>query len=267
MDNPACREIKDQLEAYALGALDENERARVEAHLAGCDSCRRVADELRDVAHALPGALAAASTLRPPELLKQRLLRTVYAEPPPAFAARPTAGQESRRRGSWLRPRPAAAALVVAVAALSLAWNVHLSNALSQERSLRERLAQVVGHQEVVLEVVDSKQTRRALLLPPQGSRSRAYGKLFTRPDSRFVVAMAARLPQPPSGRSYHLWLTQNGRTRRAGEMTVTRGFTLIVLRARRPGPVYDRARVTLQPAGPGPEAKTAVLEFDRSSS
>lgn len=264
MDERVCAEIREQLEAYAVGALDELERKRVDEHLAECPSCRRLADELLEVAHALPAALAAASRLPLPDLAKQRVLRAIEAETSAARGKPPVRTRPSSRRTSppWLRPRAAGVFVTVAVAIVSLAWNAHLSSALSQERSLRTRLAEVVGRQEVVLDVVDSKRTKRTFLLPPEGSRSRAYGKLFTRPDSRFVVAMAARLPQPPAGRTYHLWLAQAGQTRLAGEMIVTKGFTLLVLKATRPGPVYDAARITLQPKGPGPEAATPVLTF-----
>ena len=41
-----CEQIRDLLEAYAVGTLDEDQRAAVEAHLADCAACQRMADEL-----------------------------------------------------------------------------------------------------------------------------------------------------------------------------------------------------------------------------
>jgi hypothetical protein len=41
--------MTESLGAYLLGAVDDDERARVEAHLQGCATCRAVVDELRPV--------------------------------------------------------------------------------------------------------------------------------------------------------------------------------------------------------------------------
>jgi hypothetical protein len=155
----------------------------------------------------------------------------------------------------------ALALAALAVVAGFSAWNAHLSSALSQERSKRERLAQLVGRQEIVLDIVDSPKARRAFLSPPAGTDSRAYGKIFTVPDLRHVVAMAARLDQPAAGHTYRLWLTSAGRTLSGGRMVVNaQGFALLVFRAQRPGPAYDEARLVLQPKNAATPAGTTVL-------
>jgi hypothetical protein len=246
-ENVRCEQIRDLLEAYALGALEEDERQAVERHLATCSDCRAVAAELRETAHTLPLALGAASSARPPTSLKRRVLQATMREPRPA-------------RRFW-RLRVALALAALAVVAGFSAWNAHLSSALSQERSMRERLARLVGRQETVLDVVDSRRARRAVLLPPAGTESRAYGKIFTAPDLRDVVAMAARLDQPVAGQTYRLWLTSRGRTYPEGRMVVNaQGFALLVFKAPRPGPAYDEARVVLQPKEAPTPAGTTVL-------
>jgi hypothetical protein len=55
----------ESLGPYLLGAVDPRERATVEAHLAECDACRAVADELRPVS-AMLGVLH-IDDLTPPE--------------------------------------------------------------------------------------------------------------------------------------------------------------------------------------------------------
>src|SRR5918993_2457617 len=65
----------DLLEAYTLGVLEPDECHAVERHLASCTDCRRLADDLTATADLLPLALAAASPLRPPADLKDRVLR------------------------------------------------------------------------------------------------------------------------------------------------------------------------------------------------
>jgi hypothetical protein len=84
------------------------------------------------------------------------------------------------------------------VLVLSLAWSARLSEALDQERAQHERIAAHFSQQqEIVLEVVDADDATRVILRSPDAD-SRAYGKLFTRPDLPHVVALAARLPVPP---------------------------------------------------------------------
>src|SRR5918994_2506596 len=93
----------DLLEAYTLGVLEPDETHAVERHLAMCTECRRLVADLAATADLLPLALAAASSLRPPADLKDRVLRaaqgsvTVAPEPevsthPSATSAEPSSG-------------------------------------------------------------------------------------------------------------------------------------------------------------------------------
>lgn len=276
-----CEEVKELLEAYALGALDADEQTEVEQHLAGCPEHQTQVRELLEVAHLLPDALAALSSERLPEASKSRLLQsietggTVAAVETAPAASRPDASTQSslasapstdgtrrealnRRPGrpwlfrSWMRPASLIALLVLAVIVITL--GIHLTNVLAQERALRTELANLVDQQEIVLEVVDSDRAVRRVLLPPQRDPNNAalpYGKLFTHPDLSHVVAMIARLPQPPPGQAYHLWLTRQGQTELAGVMSVNdQGFSLLVFDEDLDGPTYDSAQLIPQPEG-----------------
>ena len=230
---------RELLEAYALGALQEDERVAVVRHLETCDECRALAAGLVETAHKLPLALGAVSPLRPPAGLKARLFGQLAPDE-----------RVDARHWSW-RASAALALISVVLAALFAAWDARLDDALSQERDLRARIARLQVQQELVLEVVDSRETRKAVLLPPQGSDSRAYGKVFSRADMPHVVAMAARLPQPRRGRAYHFWLTSGGKTRLVGVLPIdSSGFGLILFEANRAGPVYQEARLIEQPRG-----------------
>lgn len=111
MSREDCRQIRQSLGVYVLGAIDPAERALVDAHLAECTECR---EELADLAglpallHRVPVAearrLAAGDT---PQLLApppDELLRSLLAR---------VAGVRRQRR--W---RTAVAAAAVAVLAL-----------------------------------------------------------------------------------------------------------------------------------------------------
>ncbi|MGB2622768.1 MAG: zf-HC2 domain-containing protein, partial [Candidatus Acidiferrum sp.] len=73
-----CVQFAEMLEAYALGALDPEDRAALEAHLAsGCADCAKAIEEARWLVSQLAYAAPEAA---PSDMLKGRLLRTVRAE-------------------------------------------------------------------------------------------------------------------------------------------------------------------------------------------
>jgi hypothetical protein len=257
--------VGELVEAYAAGALDDAERERFRAHLAACPRCRADAAAYAEVVSGLPAALAAAAPAQVPAGLRERVLRAALEGRPPTPAARrpgppwPRAARRGARR---------AAALAAAVAvALAAGWGVQQGVALARERAqLRAEYAALVGQQETVLEVVDGRNTVRRLLAPPGGGGPGApYGKLYTRPDLPQVVAMAGRLPPPPPGQAYHLWVAPpgpEGPPRLAGVLAFNQGFGLLVFDAPEPGPAYTAAWITVQAPGAGGPAGPTVLRW-----
>jgi hypothetical protein len=77
-----CREWRELLGALALGRLEGDERAGLEAHLEGCAECRAELAALRPVARMLPHADPERfeSAPRPPAELGQRIAVTIEAE-------------------------------------------------------------------------------------------------------------------------------------------------------------------------------------------
>lgn len=273
-----CADVREVLEEYVLGLLTPEQQQQVAAHLAGCADCRAIAQEYADRLATLPEALAAVSPHQLPTAVKARLLQRLETDAPngldsslvhpllpdstpikPALSpavARPAPDlQLGIRRLRW------ALAVATVLLVFTLAWSIRLNVALARERALRAEFVELVGHQhELVLEIVDSgKTTRRVLRSTREGSN--AYGKVFTRSDMAYVVAMAARLPQPPPGQAYHLWLTQGEQTELAGMMKINQdGFALVIYQAAENDPLYDRAYVTLQPqAGVTPEGTPVI--------
>lgn len=125
--------------AYALDAVDDQERADFERHLAECTSCQLEVDSLREAA----AQLAATSATVPPETLREQVLagaRQIRPLPPRVPVLVPT-----RRRLTVLG---AAAALVLGtvvwhpwqdstpVAATAVSRIEHASDAVATEQSL-----------------------------------------------------------------------------------------------------------------------------------
>lgn len=237
-----CDETRTLLAAFVLDSLDAEERAGVEEHVAACADCRGLLEAYEAAVHSLPEALAVASPLRLPPELKSRLLEQIEMG---AEAPRPATPRPRRRRRLYAAALAGTALLVAALTSTAV-----LGVALARERDLRSKLDGLLGKQEVVLDIVDSSRTSRAFLRPAVPGSS-AYGKVFTNPDFRSVVFLAARLPQPPPGRAYHVWLTRAGETRLVGVLRVNEeGFGLLVFDAGRKGPRYSAARIYLEERG-----------------
>ncbi|HMC49485.1 MAG TPA: zf-HC2 domain-containing protein [Solirubrobacterales bacterium] len=93
MKTDACRHWKEDLGAYALGHLADEERAALEAHLEGCAACRAEADSLFAVSRLLPHADPErfGPAPQPPAELGKRIAATIGSE------------RRSRRRQRRLR--------------------------------------------------------------------------------------------------------------------------------------------------------------------
>jgi anti-sigma-K factor RskA len=108
-------ELRDDLAAYALGALEDAEAKRLRAHLEGCEECRHRLRWLEPAVELLPRTV---EQLEPPARLRETLLDTVRTEAPEAREppARPArAGWWHRLGHAVWRPATAVAAAVMLV--------------------------------------------------------------------------------------------------------------------------------------------------------
>ena len=253
-----CEQIRDRLEEYVLGQLGTAERLEVERHLATCQECRAELATLEALLSRFPDAVAdRALSASESEQILQQIHDQIYDEN--EASVRQMAGA-SRWRG-WLSPARVAAAIMLVALVTSVGWSLRLNQALSEERQLRAQIDQLVDQQEIVLEIVDGPDTERRLLRPQSDEFATSYGKVFTRPEFTDVVIMTGRLPDPPAGRAYLVWLTSNDDVELAGPLDVNAdGFGLLVIEADDAGPVYQSALVTLQPPDASAPGGVTVL-------
>jgi hypothetical protein len=82
MKTDGCRPWKEDLGAYALGHLSDDERAALEAHLEGCSACRSEADSLLAVTRLLPHAdpQRFGPAPQPPAELGKRIAASIGSE-------------------------------------------------------------------------------------------------------------------------------------------------------------------------------------------
>lgn len=157
--------------AYVLGALDRDEAAAFERHMAGCIVCRDEVATLAQVADALP---MAAPQYRVPRALRRRVMQGVRAEPRGVPA-------DPRRRSLWRAQlpvrRPALALGMAVVLALAVVGGVLLGSGGSTAPQV---IRASVGDAEVRI--------------------AGGHGELIVN-----------RLAAPPPGRIYEVWLQRTG--------------------------------------------------------
>jgi anti-sigma-K factor RskA len=110
--------LRDDLAAYALGALAPGEAAELERHIDACESCRERVEWLRPAVDVLP---ASVEQRTPPESLRENLLATVRAD---AEASKSRPEPERLRWWQGLRAavaRPAVAMTVLIVLTVGVA--------------------------------------------------------------------------------------------------------------------------------------------------
>lgn len=116
--------LRDDLAAYALGALEAAEAAVYERHLDSCASCR---ERLQWLAPAVDRLPTAVEQISPPPSLRESLMATVRAEagvaPGPAVAA----GRErepwwERLRSAVLQPATGLAVMILLVAGIGTGY-------------------------------------------------------------------------------------------------------------------------------------------------
>jgi anti-sigma factor RsiW len=117
------QDLHEQVAAYALDALDEDERCAYEEHLAECERCRTELAGLADTAGTLG---LAADTGDPPASLRGRILDAARAEGPSNVVA---IGSARRKRFALM----GGVAAAVAAAALAVGLYAALSGGPSKE--------------------------------------------------------------------------------------------------------------------------------------
>jgi anti-sigma-K factor RskA len=107
---------RDELAAYALGALEPSEAAELERHLAGCEQCRTDLEWLRPAVQLLPES---AERLEPPPELRANLIEQVRSEVERAAEPATTSARRGRVWGFALRPLAGVAAVVLLAAGVA----------------------------------------------------------------------------------------------------------------------------------------------------
>ncbi|HST86396.1 MAG TPA: anti-sigma factor [Kineosporiaceae bacterium] len=227
--------------AYALDALDDVERAGFERHLRTCGSCAAEVIELQAAAAGLADRVETA----PPSRLKAAVLAEVRR----TRQISPNERVHLRRPSLQRMLSTAAAAVVIAVTAGlgGVAWQAHKSAEASQIAA--EQAAERSAELTQVLTDPTGRKTVQAASVGGIATVVAAAGK---------AVLAADRLPEPPSGKTYQVWLINgNSVINSAGLLELTNGHGQSLVPGVAAG---DTVAVTVEPDGGSKQPTTKPI-------
>jgi anti-sigma-K factor RskA len=225
---------------YAVGALDGDDLAQFEAHLAeGCQRCEAI---VRDSREALARMALAATPAVPPPGVRAALQARVDAA-----MRRP---DRALRRGwlSWGVATAAVVALAVMLASGVVAARYErqlgqMAREVARERARLQAEETALRSQVEALELLRDPATRLVDLRSPSGADAVARVIWNDKAGGQIIVS---RLPPAPEGKAYELWALGAGAPRSAGVFQVDS---------------EGRAAQRVEPAGEAPKGFAVTLE------
>ncbi len=219
-----CENLREHYEAYALGALEGDERGELESHLArGCPTCTPAVERARWlVAH----LAYLAPEVEPPAAMRRRLLQTVRA----------TRSAEPR---SWIPVWAWAGAAALALLTIySLRETRQLQRDLAglraqaeAQRSRNQALVADRQHYQNALAILSAANTREIRLKATGNARLPELRAAWN--FKLGLVVAAQRIPSPAGDRTYQLWVVpKKGKPISAGIFRPEVGGRVLVVSA-----------------------------------
>ena len=243
MGEPDCNEIQPMLAAYALGALEADERSRIDLHLATCANCRA---EAASYAHVVDSLGAAAPQATPPPELRARVLAAATGQTVPGgvMPSTETAKTSAAAAGSTWRSNRLVI-LLSAASILLLAGVVVLSILLARTTDERD---DAVAAQEQLSSYFGAGGNVVAMtsLDAANWGSWQGQGKLLSAPGKPPMVVVGG-CPPTSNERVYRVWVALNGDRTGVGEIKVDdSGTGWLVVDAPNELSNYDQLGVTV---------------------
>ncbi len=196
----SCEHLRDSYELFVFGTLDDPAREEIAAHLGrGCLECAEGVSRARLLATHLA---VVAPPAEPPAHLRAHVMRAVVQATP-------------RMHSFWESiiwrmafPVSAIAALTLFLVLLGLAREIGslnlelktLQKSSADARKREQALVTRANGYRAALALMAARESREVRFGPKQPD-----GRVYLNPKG--LVMIAAHFPQPPTGRTYELWL------------------------------------------------------------
>jgi hypothetical protein len=234
--------VGDELEAYALGALDRATADRIAEHLGACPSCRAEAAGLAEIVDTLPDTVPAKE---PRPALRERLLAAARADLAPARTLPWSLGAVRPARLLFA----GLAAAVVVLGAADVAAYQRLS-AVSAQRDQLYAMAESI------------RQGGREWYMSGKNDFAGAGGTLYDpRADGKQPFVLFHDLPAIAPGKVLTVWLVSPDSTWARAATFQPNGEDIQVVKINMEVAGFDRCAVTLEDSPWGPRYGAVVME------
>ena len=251
-----CEQLAQLYEEYALGVLEGEERAELEAHLArACAQCTPGVEKARWIVAQLAQM---APDAQPPESLKKKILDAAKSSGSVAEIAKPKPSRVTFPAWAW-----AAAAALALITGYSIRQmgnqNAQLADlrrqmkiATMQSKALQDQLT--LGH--MITSVMMSPETKPLKLMPVDKNMPMVHAYLH---QHMGVAITADQMPSMPSARTLQLWFVP--KTGKPMSVAIFRpgadGQVAIIAPVNMPVGEIAALAVTEEPAGGSPQPTT----------
>ncbi|MDE2860391.1 MAG: anti-sigma factor [Chloroflexota bacterium] len=269
-----CEEAGELIHAYLLGALDEDERRGLEAHVRGCPDCLAVYYE---ESQSMEMLLRVGDPVPAPLGLRKRILDMVNASARPAMRPGLIGGPLALLRSALRQPVAATAMAVVSITLVVLSggavllWqevnelkdedsrlSANLQDQLDQIQEENERLAQTIVNQ-LDLAYLASMEGVSTVMLEGGDSAPKSTGMLMLSPNATWGVLLTLGLESLPRDKVYQLWLMSNNIRTSAGTFKVdSAGQGQLMVQGLGDLRDFENLEVSIEPAEGSPEASGA---------
>ncbi len=241
--------VTDLLAAYALGALDPEEKQAVSKHLSQCDSCQGEWQSYQETTALLAWSVP---QIDPPEKIKQKILKTAQQSTASKMPLART------RLFDWFYRSAPALSFVFLVAIIGLLISILLLWQQVRQADLREQAAmqQVASFRML-------SNDYQVVHLTSMDNMSHASGVLVFTQDGMSGALIVNGLPVLDNNHQYQLWLNKNGMRTSGGVFNVGQdGYNLVeVGQAPLAFNSYSSFGITIEPYGgsPSPTGKKVL--------
>lgn len=215
--------------AYALDALNEQERAAFEAHLTTCADCAAEVRSLRAAA----AELSRTSATTPPAELRGDLLAAIENVRPVPSTADDGVSLRTHTARRWVWQAIAAACLLLAAATGVWGYQQHQDANRSHARTA------------AITSVLDSRDAASVAGAVATGHASIIYSK-----GEHRLVLIGQNIPEPAPDKTYQLWMIDSaGHATSGGVFTPNSNGNVLVLASGDLAKV-TRMGISIEPAG-----------------
>jgi len=221
---------RENIPAYAMGALDVDDITALEAHLKTCASCRTELAEYRQLSESL---LTAIPPKQPPARLRKQLQNRL-----------PSKQRKAAPRWNWSFSQTAVGAALI----LLLTMNVYSIGQLRSLQSTQTQLNRQIRTGQTVMSMLSYPTTERLAI-----NSDSVVGSILLDRDRNIVALIVWNMPELPENETYQVWLidSQDHRTS-AGLFQADSGqsYTTEIVFPKQDLSGFTGVGVTVEPSG-----------------